>query len=88
MAGNIVVFLLKDFNGAIRLASRRGNIDVLPGVAKLSQPAKIEDHKTLLVMGNNQVSVDFGQISCADYCDMYSRSGSITLGLSHQVLVA
>jgi hypothetical protein len=74
--GDVVIFVPKEYGGAIRLISRFNKITVLPGLAEVTRIAKSTNSKTLLLMGSNQTN------STADYCDVYSRYGVVAVGLT------
>jgi len=77
--GNIALLIPPAFSGAIQLRTKRGSLTFLPNLAQHMRVLKTTENEALVLFGTSQTSLD---TSTADYCELTSRFGSVTVGLA------
>ncbi|KAG6908791.1 hypothetical protein DXG01_003320 [Tephrocybe rancida] len=74
--GNILVFVPKDFAGAIQISSHKGRIEFLEAFASEMRVMKQSQNDALVMLGGQS-----GEIRDMNFCELKSRSGKIIVGL-------
>lgn len=78
-----MVWLPETFSGVIQGSTGKGELIVLPGLARLTRVLKSTNKEVMLLMGSQQISG--GEDSAlTDLCQLSSRSGKVIIGLSGQ----
>lgn len=81
--GDIILLVPKSYSGVVEMRTKRGSLKFLPAFAKEMRVLKAKDDEALILIGeNNFSSSSLHQDSgAADYCQLSSRSGVVTVGL-------
>ena len=90
-AAPIVLFVPPNFQGALKLHSRHGNVKFLPGFQQRARVITADDEGALVLFGDNELSSVIEPTSDGlDWCSVESRHGRLTIGVSgvDQVAVA
>jgi len=84
--GNVALLVPRNFSGALHLHTKRGSLTFLPSFAQHMRVLKTTDDEALVLFGtsNAPLSASFAESSTADYCELTSRFGSVTVGLAGQ----
>ncbi len=80
--GNIVVFIPPNFEGALTLRSRRGNVNFLPAFARSARTVSGNDKESFVLFGEGNYSPADLASDYIDSCFLSTRSGRITIGVS------
>ncbi|KAA1469039.1 hypothetical protein DENSPDRAFT_834570 [Dentipellis sp. KUC8613] len=85
--GDTVILLPRDYIGVIELRSRRGNVDVLPSLAKCSRILKLSSNGAMVIIGDNPSLSKVQDVAAAamyngDYGMFASRRGRVKIGFS------
>ncbi|RXW21671.1 hypothetical protein EST38_g4190 [Candolleomyces aberdarensis] len=77
-SGDIIVWFPETFSGVIQLNTVKGELHLLPNLAKAVRTLKDTDKEAMLIMGNQ------AEGGLTDLCQLTSRTGKIIIGLSGQ----
>ncbi|KAI0079409.1 hypothetical protein K474DRAFT_653666 [Panus rudis PR-1116 ss-1] len=80
--GHIVVFLPQNFQGALRIRSRRGSVNFLPAFAHAARVVEGNDSSALVLFGQKPEPVTDLDSDEVDLCLLTTRHGRITVGIS------
>lgn len=80
--GNVVLFLPQGFSGVVQLTTRKGDMIILPALAAIIKTVKTSERETIFMIGAQPNSNDSDNTREASFCELSSRTGSITVGLS------
>lgn len=76
-----MLFIPDTFSGVIQLSTRNGSLHFLPGLVAVMKVIKKSDKEALVSIGDHTIS---GSTNHVDFCQLTSRSGKLTVGLSRQ----
>jgi len=82
--GNITLLVSPTFSGAVHLYTKRGTLTFLPAFAKQMRMLKKDDGDALVLFGSateTSIAPSTGSLT-ADYCNLSSCRGSVTVGLA------
>ena len=85
LTGHILIFIPRNFCGAIQLKSRKNGYQILPALASASRTLKTKDHEALILVGDPtslSTSPDTADDLAADFCQLESRGGKVTVGFT------
>ena len=82
-SGEIMIWLPETFSGVIQGNTGRGELMVLPGLARTVRVLKSTNKEVMLLMGSQQISGSEDS-AMTDLCQLSSRSGKVIIGLSGQ----
>ncbi|KAJ3488659.1 hypothetical protein NLI96_g2683 [Meripilus lineatus] len=80
--GNIVVFIPPNFDGALTIRSRRGNVNFLPAFARSARTVSGNDKESFVLFGEGNYSPADLATDYIDSCFLSTRTGKITIGVS------
>ncbi|KNZ79611.1 hypothetical protein J132_08996 [Termitomyces sp. J132] len=75
--GDIILFVPRDFSGAIQLSSHKGRIEFLPAFASQMQVMKQSQKDALVMLGNQTM----GETRDINFCELMTRSGMVVIGV-------
>lgn len=79
-----MVWLPETFSGVIQASTGKGELVVLPGLARMVRVLKSTNKEVMLLMGSQQWSGGGEDSAMTDLCQLSSRSGKVIIGLSGQ----
>ena len=83
MTAAISLFVPPNFNGALHLRSRCGNMKFLPAFAQRARVVTADDEGAFVLFGDGDLSSICEPTSDGlDYCSLSSRHGRLTIGIS------
>ena len=83
MTAAISLFVPPNFNGALHLRSRCGNMKFLPAFAQRARLVTADDEGAFVLFGDGDLSSICEPTSDGlDYCSLSSRHGRLTIGVS------
>lgn len=82
--GNLVIFIPPNFDGALTIRSRRGNLNFLPAFARSARTVSGSDKESFVLFGEGNYSPADLASEYIDSCFLSTRSGKITIGVSGQ----
>lgn len=78
-----MLFIPPNFQGALRLHSRSGNVKFLPAFAQRARVVNADDEGALVLFGDGELSSIVESTSEGlDYCSASTRHGRLTIGVS------
>lgn len=80
--GNVILFLPQGFSGVVQLTTRKGEMVILPALAAIIKTVKASERETIFMIGAQPNANDSDNTREASFCELLSRTGSITVGLS------
>jgi hypothetical protein len=78
-----MIWLPETFSGVIQGNTGKGELIVLPGLARTVRVLKSTNKEVMLLMGSQQISGSEDS-AMTDLCQLSSRSGKVIIGLSGQ----
>ncbi|PSR72450.1 hypothetical protein PHLCEN_2v11664 [Hermanssonia centrifuga] len=78
----IVLFVPPNFQGALQLHSKRGNVKFLPAFAQQARTVQANDDGALVLFGQGEISLAEPDSEGLDFCSLESRHGKLTVGIS------
>jgi hypothetical protein len=82
LPGNIILFLPQGFSGVVQLTTRKGEMVILPALRAVIKIVKASHRETIFMIGAQPTANDSDNSREASFCELSSRTGSITVGLS------
>jgi len=83
--GNVALLVPRNFSGALHLHTKRGSLTFLPYFTQHMRVLKTTDDEALVLFGTTNTPLSAStESSTADYCELTSRFGSVTVGLAGQ----
>jgi hypothetical protein len=85
LTGHILIFIPRNFCGAIQLKSRKNGYQILPALACASRTLRTKNHEALILVGDptsSSTSPDTADDLAADFCQLESRGGKVTVGFT------
>ncbi|EPQ56575.1 hypothetical protein GLOTRDRAFT_110849 [Gloeophyllum trabeum ATCC 11539] len=83
--GNVVVFLPKNYFGAVKVYSKHGQILFLPALSRVMRLAKMNERDAMIFVGQAGASdphqIEDNSTKHADFCQLASRHGDVVVGL-------
>jgi len=79
--GNIVFFLPETFTGIVHLGTRKGEMVVLPALAKIMKVVKTSNKEVIFMIAPTNSHNGADNSGEATLCQLNSRKGSIVVGL-------
>ncbi|KAF4569677.1 hypothetical protein EYR40_008655 [Pleurotus pulmonarius] len=76
--GTVALFIPRNFSGVIQLTTRRGSMELMPGLLKIAKIVNETETETLLMIANPRTAASS---TTANYCQLYSRFGKIYVGV-------
>lgn len=76
--GAVALFIPRNFSGVIQLTTRRGSMELMPGLLKIAKIVNETETETLLMIANPRIATSS---STANYCQLYSRFGKLYVGV-------
>ncbi|KAF9497175.1 hypothetical protein BDN71DRAFT_643778 [Pleurotus eryngii] len=76
--GTVALFIPRNFSGVVQLTTRRGSMQLLPGLLKIAKIVNETETETLLMIANPRTTTSS---STANYCQLYSRFGKLYVGV-------
>jgi len=80
--GNIILFLPQGFSGVVQLTTRKGEMNILPALRAIIKTVKASQRETIFMIGAQPTANDSDNSHEASFCELSSRTGNITVGLS------
>ena len=75
--GNVVLFVPPSFSGIVRMQTRNGSLDILPGIANRIKVAKQTEQEVMFMLeGDSEPRGYSRQVS---YCELTSRHGNVVV---------
>jgi len=81
-SGKVTIFLPRNFRGPLQLKTRKGTFVFLPALTETMRILNAEDHEALVLVGDQSAPDMPGSPVMGDYCQLGTKSGKITVGLS------
>lgn len=78
----IVLFIPPNFQGALHLRTRNGQVKFLPAFANQARVINADDEGALVLFGQGEISLAEPTTDGLDYCSLVSRHGKLTIGIS------
>ncbi|KAJ8457724.1 hypothetical protein ONZ45_g7895 [Pleurotus djamor] len=78
--GTVALFVPRAFCGVIKLYTRKGSMEVMPALLKISKIVNESDNEILLMVGSS-TSTSSSVVPYADFCQLHSRLGQIYVGV-------
>ncbi|KAF9006076.1 hypothetical protein BDQ17DRAFT_328985 [Cyathus striatus] len=79
--GNLLVFFPENFTGVIQLLTSRGDLTVLPAMAKRISTLK-DNGKEMIVVTENVQTISHAESVEKDLCQLHTHNAKIIIGLS------
>ena len=77
-----MVFIPSNFDGALTIRSRRGNVNFLPAFARSARTVSGNDKESFVLFGEGNYSPNDLASDYIDSCFLSTRTGKITIGVS------
>jgi hypothetical protein len=78
----IVLFVPPNFQGALHLRTRHGQVKFLPAFANQARVVNADDEGALVLFGEGEISLAEPTSDGLDYCSLATRHGKLTIGIS------
>ncbi|KAI0091481.1 hypothetical protein BDY19DRAFT_628613 [Irpex rosettiformis] len=78
----IVLFVPPNYQGALHLRTRKGQVKFLPAFANQARVINADDEGALVLFGEGEISLAEPTTDGLDYCSLVSRHGKLTIGIS------
>ena len=77
-----MLLLPHGYCGAVQLRTRKGNLTFLPALTSIMRVVNATEREALILIGDTSTFSESEVFPAADYCQLVTRRGKITVGLS------